>query len=66
MPRFLSFYDVIILRFYYGMWPLVQSLAELLHNLPQVVKVLKEHLETSSIDDLPSYLQLVSVLARYN
>jgi hypothetical protein len=57
---------VIILRFYYGMWPLVQSLAELLHNLPQVVKVLKEHLETSSIDDLPSYLQLVSVLARYN
>lgn len=43
---------------------MVQSLAELLYNLSKVVKALQEHLESSSVDDLPSYLQLVSVLAR--
>ena len=51
-------------RFYYDMWPLVQSLPELLHNLPVVTAALKDKLKGCPKDSLNSFLQLLSVLGR--
>jgi U3 small nucleolar RNA-associated protein 20 len=51
-------------RFYYELWPLVQSLPELLHNLPLVTTKLKEKMRECPMDSLNSFLQLLSVLGR--
>ena len=51
-------------RFYYDVWPLVQSLPELLHNLPILSKKIKEAMKTCPLESLSSFLQLLSVLAR--
>jgi hypothetical protein len=47
------------------MWPMVQSMPELIHHLPKVVDLLESELLKSPLVSLPSFLQLVSVLARY-
>lgn len=51
-------------RFYYEVWPLVQSLPELLHHKDKVVALLEDRISTVPPIILPSFLQLVSVLGR--
>jgi hypothetical protein len=42
----------------------VQSLPELLHHQEQVVSMIETEINKDNIDALPSFLQLISVLAR--
>ena len=51
-------------RFYYKLWPLTQSLPEILHHLSTIVDLLIDRLEHVLDDSLPSILRLVSFLAR--
>jgi hypothetical protein len=51
-------------RFYYAVWPLCQSLPELLHHQAQVVDILEERLANVPALELGSFMQLSSVLAR--
>lgn len=51
-------------RFYYDTWPLVQSMPELIHHLTKVVERLSKELQQVPTITLPSFLSLVSVLAR--
>lgn len=51
-------------RFYYDVWPLVQSMPELLHHLPKVVSKLQTAVLSAPAASLPSFLSLISVLAR--
>jgi hypothetical protein len=51
-------------RFYYKLWPLVQSLAEILFHLPTIVDQLSNSISKASDDSLPSMLLLVSMLAK--
>ena len=52
-------------RFYYGMWPLVQSQVELLHHISQVISKLVEAISTADVSDKVVFLQLLCVLTRY-
>ena len=52
-------------RFYYGMWPLVQSQVELLHHLPQVLLKLGDAISHADVSDKLVFLQLLCVLTRY-
>ena len=51
-------------RFYYAVWPLVQSLPELIYHLPIVVKAILEEVNNVPQNILPTYFQLLSVLGR--
>ena len=51
-------------RFYYTIWPLVQSLPELIHHQEQIVTMLETNVRDASADNLSSFLQLISVLGR--
>ena len=51
-------------RFYYSIWPLVQSLPELIHHQEQIVTMLETNVREASADNLSSFLQLISVLGR--
>ena len=52
-------------RFYYAIWPLVQSLPELLHHQKEVVSMIESYVQKGQPATLPSFLQLISVLGRY-
>lgn len=52
-------------RFYYAIWPLVQSLPELLHHQEEVVTMIESHVLKCQPATLSSFLQLISVLGRY-
>jgi len=51
-------------QFYYILWPLVQSLPEVLHHQREIVGLLIERLKAVPVETLPSFLKLVSVLAK--
>ena len=51
-------------RFYYKLWPLIQSLPEILHHQQAVVSLLIERVENVRDDSLPSVLKLISSLAK--
>ena len=51
-------------RFYYKIWPLTQSLPELMHHQSEIVSMIVECLEIAPADALPSFLHLTSVLAQ--
>lgn len=51
-------------RFYYKLWPLVQSLPEVLHHLAAVVELFAKTLADVHDDSLPSVLRLVCMLCR--
>ena len=51
-------------RFYYAIWPLVQSLPELLHHQSTIVSMIEEQVQLASQDIMPCLLQLISVFAR--
>ena len=52
-------------RFYYAIWPLVQSLPELLHHQKEVVTMIESYVQKGQPATLSSFLQLISVLGRY-
>ena len=52
-------------RFYYAIWPLVQSLPELLHHQNEVVYMIESYVQKGQPATLSSFLQLISVLGRY-
>eukprot|EP01041_Mallomonas_annulata_P001346 gene1346-2596_t len=56
--------STIFRRFYYEIFPLVQSLAELLYHLPQLIDKLDNKIHTVPLNELTSYLHLISVLSR--
>lgn len=60
----INYIFILLYSFFYSIWPFTQSLAELLFNLDKVADLLQTQLSKSSIEELPAYLQLVSVLAR--
>ena len=51
-------------QFYYVLWPLVQSLPEVLHHQQEIVNLLCERLQTVPVETLPSFLKLVAVFAK--
>ena len=51
-------------RFYYKLWPLIQSLPEILHHQQAVADLLIERIENVLDDSLPSVLKLVASLAK--
>ena len=51
-------------RFYYNIWPLVQSQAELLHHLPSVIEKLVGAITLAGVEDKVIFVQLLSVLTR--
>jgi hypothetical protein len=51
-------------RFYYDMWPLVQSQAELVHHLPTVISKLDNAITTAEVSDKVVFVQLLCVLTR--
>lgn len=51
-------------QFYYVLWPLVQSLPEVLHHQKEIVGLLTDRLKSVPVETLPSFLKLVSVLAK--
>ena len=51
-------------RFYYKLWPLIQSLPEILHHQQAVVDSLIDRVENVSDDSLPSVLKLIASLAK--
>jgi hypothetical protein len=52
-------------RFYYAIWPLVQSLPELLHHQKEAVTMIESYVQKGQPATLSSFLQLISVLGRY-
>jgi U3 small nucleolar RNA-associated protein 20 len=52
-------------QFQVEIWPLVQSLPELIHHQDKVVSLLIRQIGRVVPDELRSYFQLVCVLARY-
>ena len=51
-------------RFYHVIWPLVQSLPEVLHYLSEIVERILQEMNESSVHVLPTYCQLLSVLGK--
>ena len=51
-------------RFYYDMWPHVQSQVELLHHLPTVIDKLDHAISTAEVVDKVIFVQLLCVLTR--
>lgn len=51
-------------KFYYTLWPLVQSLPEVIHHMPVIIEKMLDQMNTSPLDTLPTYFQLLSVLGR--
>ena len=51
-------------RFYYSVWPLVQSLPELLHHLPELLDKIFAEVHSCTPSVLPTYFQLIAVLGR--
>lgn len=51
-------------RFYYEVWPYVQSLPELIHHQEKVVSMLVDRVSTVPPNVLPSFFQLIAVLGR--
>ena len=51
-------------RFYYNMWPLVQSQVELLHHLPSVIDKILNAISDNEVNDKVVFIQLLSVLTR--
>ena len=51
-------------RFYYKLWPLVQSLPEILHHLSSIVTLLCDSIASIHDESLPSLLTLLSMLCK--
>ena len=50
-------------QLYYELWPLVQSLPELLHHLEAVKRMLLREITDAPVSELPPYFRLLSSLS---
>lgn len=65
-PKYIiHFLFCFIFRLYNRVFPLSQSLPELIHNQDEIIAYLIEFIDSSPILDLLPYLKLVAVLARF-